>query len=289
MIGKGTSIAHTGTSIEYGWNQEKDAEIVISQHLAGNNPQEITEEFRLIQEENTRCQKNTLSFILSPTQEDGRNLSKEQLEELTQKFIKEMELKERQAIAFVHRDKAHTHVHLYANRIGFDGKAYNDSFIGKRSQAAAENVAREMGLTTVREVQMEQQLQSMAIRNEIRNIHERTLANEQPKTLDAYITAMKSQDVAVVPSINKGNRLQGFRFEYKGESFKGSEVHRSMSGSRLLSGLSTDLNIQKRLEKVPSINISGKALELSSNMASALAKKVIKQVLKKAVDIGMGF
>ena len=25
MIGKGASIAHTGTSIEYGWNQEKDA------------------------------------------------------------------------------------------------------------------------------------------------------------------------------------------------------------------------------------------------------------------------
>ena len=63
MIGKGTSISHTGTSIDYGWNQEKDSEIVFSQHLAGNSPREITEEFKLIQEENIRCQKNTLSFI----------------------------------------------------------------------------------------------------------------------------------------------------------------------------------------------------------------------------------
>ena len=39
MIGKGTSIAHTGTSIDYGWNQEKDAEVVFSQHLAGENAQ----------------------------------------------------------------------------------------------------------------------------------------------------------------------------------------------------------------------------------------------------------
>jgi hypothetical protein len=62
-----------------------------------------------------------------------------------------------------------------------------------------------------------------------------------------------------------------------------------MSGGRLLSGLSTDMNIQKRLEKVPSVNISGKALELSSNMASALAKKVIKQVIKKVIDTGIGF
>ena len=126
----------------------------------------------MIQEENTRCQKNTLSFILSPTQEDGKNLSKEQLGELTRKFIKEMQLKERQAIAFVHRDKAHTHVHLYVNRIGFDGQAYNDSFIGKRSQLAAENVAKEMGLTTVKEVQLEKELDSIKVRLEIRNIHQ---------------------------------------------------------------------------------------------------------------------
>jgi len=289
MIGMGKSIAHTGASMGYGWNKEKDAEVVLSQYVAGDNAQEVTEEFKIAQEMNERCKKNTLSFVLSPTVEDGKKLDNEKLRELTERFLKEMQLKERQAIAFVHRDKEHTHVHLYVNRIGFDGKAYNDSFIGKRSQSAAENVAKEMGLTTVKEVQLEQQLQSVAIRNEIRRIHERTLANEQLKTLDAYIKAMRAQNVAVMPSINKANRLQGFRFEYKGESFKGSEVHRSMSGGKLLSGLSTDLDIQKRLEKVPTINISGKALELSSNIASALTKKVIKQVIKKAMDTGIGF
>ena len=38
MIGKGKSIAHTRASMAYGWNQEKDAEIVHVQYLAGNNP-----------------------------------------------------------------------------------------------------------------------------------------------------------------------------------------------------------------------------------------------------------
>ncbi|MCG2462894.1 relaxase/mobilization nuclease domain-containing protein [Flavobacteriaceae bacterium F89] len=152
MIGKGRSIANTGASIAYGWNKEKDAEIIHSQYLAGNDVGRITEEFKIIQDQNVRCHKNTLSFIISPTPGDGRNLTKEQLGELTQRFLKEMNLGNHQAIAFVHRDKAHTHVHAYVNRIGFDGKAYNDSFIGKRSQLAAENVAKEMGLTTVREV-----------------------------------------------------------------------------------------------------------------------------------------
>jgi len=41
---------------------------------------------------------------------------------MTQEIHTGNDLKDRQAVAFVHRDKAHTHVHAYVNRIGFDGK-----------------------------------------------------------------------------------------------------------------------------------------------------------------------
>jgi hypothetical protein len=289
MIGKGKSIAHTGASMDYGWNQEKDAAVVFSQHLAGDNPQQITEEFKLIQEQNTRCQNNTLSFVLSPTREDGMNLSKEQLKEMTQKFIREMQLKQRQAIAFVHRDKAHTHVHVYVNRIGFDGKAYNDSFIGKRSQLAAENVAKEMGLTTVKEVQLEKELDSIQIRLEIKNIHQRVMENERPKTLDSYIKAMKKWNVEVIPSINRANKLQGFRFEYQGHNYKASEVHRSMSGGKIIGQLSQNKSIGKPIEAGKSVKILGKTLEMSTNLAASIAKNVLKKVIKRTIDTGIGY
>ena len=289
MIGKGTSIAHTGTSIDYGWNQEKDAEIVFSQHLAGNDPQEITEEFRLVQEENTRCQKNTLSFILSPTQEDGKNLSKEQLGELAQKFIKEMQLKERQAIAFVHRDKAHTHIHLYVNRIGFDGRTYNDSFIGKRSQLAAENVAKEMGLTTVKEVQLEKELDTLKVRLEIKGIHLNVMEGDRPKTLDGYIKAMQERNVEVIPTITKANRLQGFRFQYEGHNFKASEVHRSMSGGRIMAQLSQNKGISKPKDIGKSVRLLGETVEMSTNLATGIAKNIIKKTIKRAIDTGIGY
>ena len=289
MIGKGTSIAHTGTSIDYGWNQEKDAEIVFSQHLAGNSPQEITEEFRLIQEENTRCQKNTLSIILSPTQEDGRNLSKQQLGELTQRFIKEMRLKERQAIAFVHRDKEHTHVHLYVNRIGFDGRAYNDSFIGKRSQLAAENVAKEMGLTPVKDVQLEKELDSIKVRLEIKEIHHKVMESHRPKTLDSYIKIMKERNVEVLPTINKADKLQGFRFQYEGHYFKASEVHRSISGGRIMAQLLQNKGVAIPKEVDKSVQLLGKTVKMSTNLATSIAKNIIKKAIKRAIDTGIGF
>ena len=289
MIGKGKAIGNTGTNIDYGLDREKDAEVVFSQHLAGEKTQQITEEFKLIQEQNTRCQKNTLSFILSPTREDGRNLTKEQLGELTQRFIKEMRLKENQAIAFVHRDKAHTHVHLYVNRIGFDGKAYNDSFIGKRSQLAAENVAKEMGLTTVKDVQMKKELDSMKIRLEIKNIHQKVMENERPKTLDDYMKAMKAQKVEVIPSINKANKLQGFRFQYQGHNFKASEVHRSMSGGRIMAQLSRNRGTGKPIQAGKSVQLLGKTVQMSGNLATSIAKNIIKKTIKRAIDTGIGY
>lgn len=48
-----------------------------------------------------------------------------------------MKLQDHQAVTFVHRDKAHTHLHLYVNCINVNGSAYNDSFIEKKSQLAA--------------------------------------------------------------------------------------------------------------------------------------------------------
>src|SRR5690606_8390858 len=142
---------------------------------------EITKEFRFIQEQNQNCQKNTLSFVLSPTIEDGRSLRQKELREICERFMKEMNLGERQAIAFVHQNKDHKHIHLYVNRIDFNGKAYNDSFIGKRSQLSAEKVAGEMYLTTVKQVQVEKEINLKDLRSEIKHRHDLVMKDHRPK------------------------------------------------------------------------------------------------------------
>ena len=286
MIGKGHSIAGTGASIEYGWNQEKEAEVIYKDHLAGETPKEITEEFKIIQSQNERCTQNTLSFVLSPTVKDGQEMSKSQLKEITSRFLKEMGLKNRQAIAFVHRDKAHTHVHVYVNRIGFDGKAYNDSFIGKRSQIAADNVAKELGLTRVRDVQQEKLKEVNWQRLAIRHINNKVMET-RPKSLDEYINKMKSCNVQVIPSINKSNQLQGFRFEYKGANLKGSEIHRSMTGGKIIGEISQNQSFSRLKEAPNTLKLMNKTVQLSTNMAAKMAKDLVKQVIKRGLDTGM--
>ena len=284
MIGKGKSISHTRASMSYGWNQEKDAEIVLKEFLHGDSPAEITQEFKMLQDQNYHCTKNTLSFVISPTIEDGKGLDKNEMQAITKRFMQEMKLGERQAIAFVHQDKDHKHIHLYVNRIDFKGVAYNDSFIGKRSQLAAEKVAESMGLTTVKQVQFEKAFNLKEIRSEIKRRHDLTMKQFQPKSFDDYLKAMEANGVKVIPTINNQNKLQGFRFEFDGHNLKGSEVHRNMSLGNIgkqMSGINGAIILNGNKA---SINLAGKVFDLTPN----LALKITKFIIKRAIDKGMG-
>ena len=286
MIGKGKSISHTMASMSYGWNQEKDAEIVFKEFLHGDSPAEITKEFKMLQDQNYHCSKNTLSFVISPTIEDGKRLDKNELHAITKLFMHEMKLGERQAIAFVHQDKEHKHIHLYVNRIDFKGVAYNDSFIGKRSQMAAEKTAEHMGLTTVKQIQFEKEFNLIEIRTEIKRRHDLTMKQFQPKSFDAYVKVMEANGVKVIPTINKQNKLQGFRFEFDGHNLKGSEVHRNMSMGNIGKEMSGIQGKSILKDNHASIKLAGKVVDLTPNLALKITKFIIKKAINKGMDIG---
>ncbi|CAH8282332.1 relaxase/mobilization nuclease-like protein [Mariniflexile fucanivorans] len=286
MIGKGKSISHTMASMSYGWNQEKDAEIVLKEFLHGDTPKEITQEFKMLQDQNFHCTKNTLSFVISPTIEDGKRLGNEDLQAITRRFIHEMKLGERQAIAFVHQDKNHKHIHLYVNRIDFRGVAYNDSFIGKRSQQAAEKVAEHMGLTTVKQIQFEKEFNLKEIRTEIKRRHDLTMKQFQPKSFDDYVKAMQVNGVKVIPTINNQNKLQGFRFEFDGHNLKGSEVHRNMSLGNIGKQMSGIQGAKILKDNKVSVTLAGKLVDLTPNLALKITKFIIKKAINKGIDIG---
>uniref|UniRef100_UPI00356A1EA6 relaxase/mobilization nuclease domain-containing protein n=1 Tax=Zunongwangia sp. H14 TaxID=3240792 RepID=UPI00356A1EA6 len=199
----------------------------------------------------------------------------------------QMKLQNHQAIGFVHRDKAHTHIHIYANRISLTGEVYKDSFIGKRSQLAADQVAKDLGLQRVQEVQNQRLMELKGIRQEIKNINDKVLGT-RPKSLDEYIHKMKEHRVNVIPTINKSNQLQGFRMEYKGINLKASEVDRNMSGNRLIAQVSQNRNFTLLKEAPQSLQLLNKTVQLSSNLTTKIAKDIVKGAIKVVRDTGIG-
>lgn len=229
MVGLGKAISHTKASISYGWNEEKDAKVVFKKNLAGETPKEITEEFKIIQAMNKNCTANTFSFVLSPTIEDGKKLSLNDLYNITNEFVNDLKFEDHQAVSFVHNDKEHIHIHLYINRINFQGKAYSDSYISKRAIKAAERVAIKLKLTTVREAEKKKLEKIKDIRNHVKEKHDYCIKESKPIDFDEYINLMKQYNIKVIPHINKSGELQGFRYQFKDMNLKASQINRNMS------------------------------------------------------------
>jgi len=248
MIGKARSIAHAASSIDYAKDRLQGHELD-RQYVSGTTGKEIQREFRVVQDMNRRCGKNTISVVLSPSPEDGKVLSKEQLKDITQKYLKEMGLQGHQYIAYVHGDRAHKHIHLYVNRIDFEGRAYKDNWIGKRTQRAADLVAKEMGITRAKEVQQQKAAGLKVDRQEIRRAHASVMGRDRPKDLSGYIDRMGEKGVHVETITNSQGKLQGLKMGLEGKGLmKASDVHRSMSLNKIETALRAGLKVTKGID-----------------------------------------
>jgi hypothetical protein len=243
MIGRGKSITHAGSALAYASEKEKAVEID-RQLVMGTTPGEIEREFRLFQDFNTRCEKNTLAFVLSPTIEDGKKLAEPQLKQITRDFLKDMGLTEHQFVAYAHRDRKHQHIHLYVNRIDLTGKAYDDSFLSNRSSRAAETIALSMGLKTARSVQEELQAGKKQTKEVVLQAHTSVLV-QRPDGIDEYTRLMQERGVETLLKRNTEGKLIGIQFQgASGEKIKASDVHRSLTANRLEATLSERYALQ---------------------------------------------
>lgn len=187
MISKAKSIRCSKAAILYIMDDKGQAKEVYRNLLPGETAKEIFNELRLTQKSNTRCNKNTYSIVLSPSKEVS--FSKDKIEELTVKHMENLGLKNNQWIAYLHKSTQVPHIHIIANRIGFDGIAHKDNYISKKAQTSAHSIAKELGLTTAREIG-------------VRRLRERLYAKKQEK-----LSLQKEQELTREIKIKKSKGL----------------------------------------------------------------------------------
>lgn len=228
MIGKGKSISHTAHAIDYAMNKIYAVEISRNS-LIGETGSKIAQEFRVFQNLNARCRRNTLSFVLSPTIPVGNSFTNDDYANLTDDFLSRMNLKESQFISFLHSDDKHKHLHIIVNRIDTNGKAYKDHYISKKAQRIAESMAKAKGFTTAKEIQIEKEER---LSQQIKAAHEKVLP-EVPKDIFEYAELMKEYDIESILKQASNEKVVGIRFKIGEESIKASAVGRSFSAARL--------------------------------------------------------
>lgn len=152
MIGKAKSNKSLIATINY--NLKEGAALIFTNQLNGEDIKDYQLEMQLLQKcYSGKARQLTIHVILSPHITDGKNLTQEQWQTIANKYLEEMNLKEHQAIGFLHSDKEHRHLHLVINKVRDPKlKLYHDAFIGKRSQHVADRIALQMKLIRSMEI-----------------------------------------------------------------------------------------------------------------------------------------
>ncbi len=228
MIGKAKSISHVSNAINYAMNK-KDAVEISRNLLVGETGKEMAQEFRVFQNLNARCERNSFSVVLSPTIPDGNRLTNDDFAKLADDFLSRINLKGNQFISFLHSDEDHKHLHIFVNRIDKNGKAYKDNYISKKAQRIAESMAKARGFTTAREIQQEKEER---LSRQIKGAHKKIL-QQAPKDIFEYAELMKLFSIQSHLKQASNEKVVGLKFQIGKESIKASSVHRSFSAARL--------------------------------------------------------
>ncbi|HEY9261460.1 relaxase/mobilization nuclease domain-containing protein, partial [Chitinophaga sp.] len=127
--------------------QHKDRAEVLFYNKCFGNKYELTKDFRDVAKLSKRVEKPVLhlSLRLAP----GETLSRDQLAEIGRECAKEFGVAENQYLCVLHRDTNEQHIHIAANRVGFNGKAASDSNNYKRMAALCRRLEKQYKLKEV--------------------------------------------------------------------------------------------------------------------------------------------
>lgn len=233
MIAKAKACVGGSKLIGYVINEKKGYELDRN-NLSGENPSELFASMQVIQNQNLRCQNNTISIVLSPEKDDGKKLTNDEWRQLSKALLSELGVDAEQAqyISFIHTEQAHKHLHIVLNRVKDNGKLIKDHYIGKRVQHIAHKLAKEMDLKSAMEIKEQKQKERKELlkdfRSSFKTAHE-SVKNKFPENIEKYSELMRQRGFTIIPTINKQGDIQGYRVDNgHNEPIKLSEIDRKI-------------------------------------------------------------
>ncbi len=122
------------------------AEILDYNNCFGNK-YELASQFREVAQLSSRAEKPVmhLSLSLAP----GEKLSRSQWLEAARDSVQQFKLENNQYLVVMHYDKKEQHIHILANRVGYDGRAVSDSHSYRKMAELCRRLEQKLALKRV--------------------------------------------------------------------------------------------------------------------------------------------
>lgn len=238
MIGKIRKGKSFGGCIRYVMGKDNAGIIVSDGVLLGNN-REITDSFNYQCLLNPKIKQPVGHIALSFKPEDKPVLSNEFMAKIALEYMDLMGIRNTQFILVRHHNTDNPHCHLVYNRIGYDGKVISSQGDYKRNEIATKRLKDKYGLTYADDkgkTNVEKLRGSERVKYEIHNAVKKALKHS--KTWEELMVGLALQGVKLEfvgrsGKMKTAGDIQGIRFTQDGLTFKGSQISREFSFSRL--------------------------------------------------------
>ena len=215
---------------------DKGQACVLDTNLAANSVLMQTKELNVIRQLRPNLSKAVYHTSLSLPYSD--TLSDQEFTNLAKDYFEGMGFNDNQYIVYKHTDQDHAHIHIVANRVAFSGNVVSDSQDYKRSEALIRKLELKYNLTVLEEREESNVLSKGEIEKCLRTGEEperlelQRIINEIIKykvSLSEFEKQLKGKQVNVKFNSSKQGVISGISFEYKGKTYKGSQVNRKLS------------------------------------------------------------
>ena len=234
MIGKIKKGSGFKGCVNYVLGKEQAA-LLHAEGVLVESKQDIIRSFCMQTEMNPGLKKPVGHIALSYSVVDAPKLTDEKMVQLAQEYMREMKITDTQYIIVRHQDREHPHVHIVFNRIDNNGKTISDSNDMYRNEQVCKKLKEKHGLYFAKG---KEQVKQHRLKEPDKTKYEiyTAVKNEIKKSRNwQQLQEQLTEKGISIQFKHKGqtDEIQGISFS-KGEyTFKGSEIDRSFSFSKL--------------------------------------------------------
>lgn len=256
MIGKVMKRAAFKGCVNYVMNKQ-DAKLISADGVLLGNVDSIIRSFhtqRLIKP-NIKHPVGHISLSYSP--DDEKRLINGAMITLAKEYMENMGIKDTQYILVRHFDNGNPHLHLVYNCIDNNGKVISDKNDRYRNEAVCKKLKDKYGLTYGKgkdKVKQQKLRGKDKIKYQVYNVVKNALSQSSNWIDFNKLLKEKGVVISFKYKSNDTNIIQGVSFSKDRVTFKGSEVDRSFSYSKIDHRLQENAQNQRMIEPVKNIS-----------------------------------
>lgn len=234
MIGKITKGSGFKGCVSYVLGKDR-AELLDCSGVLSDSPQAVIKSFCTQSLLNPDIKKPVGHISLSYSLQDAPKLTNEKMVELAREYMREMKITDTQYMIVRHHDREHPHVHIVFNRIDNNGKTISDKNDRYRNEQVCKQLKTKYSLYFAKgkeNVKQERLREPDRMKYEIYNAIKNGLKTAQNwQQLKDYLS---DRDIRMqLKYKGQSGMVQGVSFAKGDYSFKGSEIDRGFSYSKL--------------------------------------------------------